>query len=145
MPISQNLKFTGEAPIDTEFDYPFGASIMRKLESELLLDAWELSSFDNWRDCGWFVLCQKGDAKMEVVLGAVEDFEWLLQISPSYKPGFIGRLLKKSNSASEQDILGLSIAIHKIISSERFYDKLMWCWDDYPEEGSSSLTPQAPN
>ena len=143
MPISQNLKFNGTVPKDEEFEHPLGADLIRKIESKLKSKEWKIRTFDNWRDCGWILVCKEDNAEMEIVISAINEQEWMLQVTATYNPGLIGRLLKKKSSASESSILKLAQDVHDIIDAEKSYDNFMWCWDDFPDKHNSTSKPEA--
>ena len=142
MPISQNLRFNGVSPTDNEFEHPIGADIIRKLQKNLKNNGWVVKPFENWRDCGWSLSCGQNNVKMEVNVSAIKETEWMLQVAPIYTPGLIGRLMKRKSSASECNILELAKNVHDFIRAENEYDKLMWCWDDFPEESNSTSKPE---
>src|SRR4051812_21059987 len=111
MPISQNLWFTAEVPKDLEFENPEGAALMRSLSTELAAAGWQSDEMDNWRDCGWSVVCQRGPSELEVVVSQIEDGQWMLQVSPKKKPGAIGRLFGGKPSAGPSEVQELAVAV----------------------------------
>jgi hypothetical protein len=143
MPISQNVRFRGDATPDDEVDHPGGLSIAKLLRSGLSQCGWAVTDLDNWRDGGWSIICEMSGAKLDVVVAKlVGEPEWMLQIAPSYSPGVIGRLLlKKSDSASPVAILVLAKDVHKILANQGGFTDFKWCWGGYPEEDTSTPTP----
>src|SRR5688572_2188505 len=113
MPISQNLRFTAAVPADAEFDDPPGAALIRRLSADLARAGWQCGDFDNWRDCGWSVVCRRACAEIEVVVAQIPDDAWMLQISPYYMPGLIGRLFGRQRSATAGEIHELALAVHR--------------------------------
>jgi hypothetical protein len=115
--ISQNARFSGEASPDSEFEHPPGASISKFLRDTLLKRGWQVSEIENWRDGGWSIKCSRPPSELELVIAkmAVGE-EWFLQISPTYVPGLVGRLLKKQVSASPNAIQALAQDAYSILS-----------------------------
>jgi hypothetical protein len=64
---SQNLRFAATVPLDTEFDHPPGATLVRRLSVELETRGWRTAEMENWRDSGWFVACSRGSGQLQVV------------------------------------------------------------------------------
>ena len=145
MPISQNLRFAGEAPPDNEPDRIAGASIAKLLRSGLEKRAWRVSRVHNWRDCGWFVECARDEAKLEVVLTPLHDGpQWLLQVAAAYRPGLIGRLMGKVPTAGPAEIFTAAKEVHEILSQHGNFGDFKWCWDGFPEDDGTTEEPTAP-
>lgn len=142
MPISQNLRFTATVPKDIEFEHPSGAALMRSLSAELVAAGWSAAKMDNWRDCGWQVVCRRGSAELEVVVSQVQDDQWMLNVSPVRRPGFIGSLFGGKPSASPGDIHELAVAIHHALSTLQYLGNPQWRWDGFPDEKHSTQEPQ---
>jgi hypothetical protein len=142
---SQNVRFSGQAPEDKEFDHPKGASIARLIRSQLKSMGWTTGDFDNWRDSGWSIPCSKDNACLDVVIaGLREETEWMLQIAPAYSPGLLGRLLGKKSSATPKDCFVLAKQVHEILKAEKQFSQFMWCWDDFPDEKNGTAGPTEP-
>ncbi len=143
MPISQNLRFTAEVPKDTEFDHPPGATLMRRLSAELATAGWSTHGMDNWRDCGWSVVCQRGSSELEVLLSWGQRGYWMLQISPRRVPGLIGGLFGSKPSASALDVHELALAVHRALSTLQYLGSPLWRWDGFPDENHLTPEPRA--
>jgi hypothetical protein len=143
MPTSQNLRFTASVPKDAEFDHPSGAVLMRQLSAELATAGWSTEEMDNWRDCGWSVVCRRGSSELEVVVSWVQRGYWMLQVSPKHSPGLIGSLLGSKPSASPSDVHELAVAVHRGLSILQYLGSPQWRWDRFPDEGHSTSEPQA--
>jgi len=143
MPTSQNLRFTATVPKDAEFDHPAGASLMRRLSSELAAAGWSTDEMDNWRDCGWSVGCRRGASALEVVVSQIEDGRWMLQVSPRRVPGLISGLFGSKPSATVSDVHELALAVHRSLSTLQYLGSPQWRWDGFPNEKHSTPEPQA--
>lgn len=145
MPISQNVAFTGDAEPDAEFDRPPGVSIARLLTKDLKSAGWEVSEFDNWRDCGWSLDCTRGNAQLRVVLAETGESAWMLQIAPLRMPGLVERLFGfgRRPSATASDILALAQAVHGILTQQSRFSDWKWRWDGPPSAKHSTPKPTA--
>jgi hypothetical protein len=144
MPLSQNLLFEANSPADPEFEHPAGAALMRTLSTDLGSNGWNVDEMDNWRDSGWSVTCQRGQAKVEVVLCRIPDGTWMLQIAPTDVPGSIGRFLGRKQSATADEIQELAVRVHRALSDRSIMSKPRWTWDGYPDDQPSTPEPTAP-
>jgi hypothetical protein len=142
MPISQNLRFTTVVPVDSEFQHPLGASLMRGLSGELAAAGWNTDEMDNWRDCGWSVVCRGASSELEVVISWVEPGYWMLQVSPRRAPGFVERLLGAQPSATAADVYQLALAVNRALSTLHYLGSPQWRWDEFPDEKHSAPEPQ---
>ena len=145
MPISQNLRFTATAEKDAEFEHPPGAALMRSLSTKVAGAGWVTDHIDNWRDCGWSLVCRKASSELEVVITWVQRGYWLLQVSPRRVPGFISRLFGGKVSASPSDVYELALCIHHALSKLQFLGNPRWRWDGLPDDKDSALEPQPPS
>ena len=142
MSISQNLLFTAKVPRDAEFDHPAGAWLMRRLAIELASAGWSTGEMDNWRDCGWSVVCRRGSSELDVRLSQLTDGTWMLQVRPHYSPGLLGRLLGGESSASPQDMYQLAVATHRALTALQYLGSPRWRWDGFPGKGDSTGEPR---
>ena len=142
MPISQNLRFTATVQKDAEFENPPGALLMRRLASELTAAGWSTDEFDNWRDCGWSILCRQDSSSLEVVVSQIRDGHWMLQVSPQRRPGLIGSLFGSKPSATASDVHKLALAVHGALSTLQYFGSPQWRWDGFPDERHSTSEPQ---
>src|SRR5262249_41299475 len=131
MPISQHVRFEGQADPDEEFRDPPGASIIRALKNSLSKCGWQATEMDNWRDCGWSFNCYRSSSNAEIVLCQTVEPEWYLMITPIYVPGFIGRWRGKKVSATAAEVYSLAKEVHQYLSRHGF-SFLKWIWDDDP-------------
>jgi hypothetical protein len=143
MPTSQNLRFAATVPKDAEFDHPAGAALMRRLAAELSTAGWSADEMVNWRDCGWSVVCRRGSSALEVAVSQIQDGQWMLQVSPQYSPGLIGRLFGGWPSASPGDVHELAVAVHRSLLTLQSLGSPQWRWDGSPDERHSTPEPQA--
>jgi hypothetical protein len=144
MPNSQNLLFSTVFPIRRDDDGPPGEELVTELHNELLQRNLTVEEPDNWRDCGWSVICREGDSTLEIILGQTPDECWLLQIVPFYLPGFLGRLLDRKPSARPEAVHRLALVVHEVLSTKLRMTKSRWRWDGFPDEKSGSALPDNP-
>ena len=142
MPTSQNLRFTATAPVDSEFDHPAGAALMRRLSSELAAAGWSTEEMDNWRDCGWSVICRRASSELEVAVSQIQGDEWMLQVSPRRVPGIISGLFGSKPSATSSEVHALALSVHRALSAAQFLGSARWRWDGFPDENHSTAEPQ---
>jgi hypothetical protein len=142
MPISQNLRFAATVREDTEFDHPPGAALMRRLAAELTLAGWITDEMDNWRDCGWSVVCRRGSSDLEVVVSQIQDGEWMLQVSPHRVPGLISGLFGSRPSATVTDVHELAVAVHRTLITAQYLGSPRWRWDRFPDDAHSTPEPR---
>ena len=139
MASSQNCVVVASLPAA---DGPPGQSPLQELASFLSADGWEVSEPDLWRDSGWIISVVRPDQRLEVSLATVGPSLVLLQIAPEFSPGPIGRLLRRTPSATLQDVEALAQAVHRFLRSVG-HVKQRWCWDGFPADASATPTPQS--
>ena len=144
MAISQNVRFSGFATPDDEFDHPAGASIARMLHTGLQDTKWTVTEFDNWRDCGWSLDCSRDNTRLQIAFSQMEEGQWMLQVAPTSNPGFLGRLFGGTVSAQPSETTELAKSIHSILKTSESFSDFMWTWDGFPEEVNSDTEPQPP-
>ena len=145
MAVSQNVLFYGSPPDDNEFDHPPGGHITRTLRKSLVSSGWRVADMENWRDCGWSIKCNQADSSLQIAVAQVEEGKWLLQVSPTYSPGLLGRIFQKPPSANSEQCLLLAKSVHRVLSSENTFSGFLWCWDNFPSEQQASSEPVAHN
>jgi hypothetical protein len=143
MHTSQNLRFTASIPKDAEFVHPAGASLIRRLSADLAAAGWITNEMENWRDCGWSVVCRRDSSVLEVVVSQIQEGQWMLQVSPQRSPGSIGGLFGRKPSASPRDVHALAVAIHRALSTLQYLGSPQWRWDGFPDERHCTSEPQA--
>ena len=137
--------FIATAPEDPDSDQPPGAALMRRLSAGLTRSGWSTDAMDNWRDCGWSLMCRRNTSEFEVLLGQVETGEWLLQVSPYRVPGIIGTFLGRKPSAIPSEVHALAVAAHRVLASVSPIENPRWCWDGLPDEQESTPEPETPS
>jgi len=143
MPTSQNLGFAARVPADAEFDHPAGATLVRHLSRALPAAGWSTQEMENWRDCGWSLVCYRALSELEVVVSQIEAGEWMLQVNPRRVPGFISRLFGSKPSATPKDVHELALAVHGTLSKAQLLGRPRWRWDGFPDETNSTPKPEA--
>ena len=143
MPLSQNLLFEATSPKDTEFEHPPGAALIRRLSATLASAGWETAEIDNWRDCGWSVICRRQTSELEVVLSQVPEGRWMLQVAPMRVPGLISRWFGGSQSATTEQVYELACSVHRALSDAQFLGNPRWQWDGFPDDNHSTPEPNA--
>jgi hypothetical protein len=145
MATSENLRFFYELQPSQAVEHPPGASIANLLRNGLMERGWNVADLDNWRDCGWVFVCKKKHAELQLVLAQMANgSHWLLQVSPKYLPGIVGRLFAKRPSASTNEVYAAAIDVQETVSKMEDLSLLQWCWDDIPDDNNSSSTPAMP-
>lgn len=142
MPRSQNLRFVPHAAPADEFDHPGGDGLMRQLCRDLALVGWTVGEINDWRDCGFSAVCQRGSEKLNLVMTKVTDGDWMIQIHAGSDPGWLGRWLGKVPSATPTGILELSAAVHRALADRDFLRRPRWRWDGFPEDDNSTGEPK---
>jgi hypothetical protein len=144
MPNSQNLLFSTDFPVGRNDDGPPGEELITELRNELLQRSLTVEEPDNWRDCGWSVVCREGNSTLEIILGQTPDKLWMLQIVPFNLPGFVGRLLGRVPTASPEAVHRLALVVHEVLSTKFGMTKSRWRWDGFPDEKTGSALPDKP-
>ena len=114
---------------------------MLQLSEELAQAGWNLKEVDNWRDCGWSMVCHRAPSELQVILSLIEDKNWLLQISPNRLSGLVGRLFSVKPLANSRDVYDLALAVHGILSALQYLGNPRWRWDGFPYDTDSTPTP----
>jgi hypothetical protein len=129
----------------SQIEHPRGASIARLLQSQLESKGWKGGELENWRDCGWSFLCSKGNTQLEVAVSGLQDAsEWMLQIAPVLTPGFWGRLLGQTPSATPNDCFAVAKEVHGTLRTNNSFSRFMWRQDGFPDERNSTPEPAKP-
>jgi hypothetical protein len=123
---------------------PLGAALMHSLSAEVAAAGWATDPMDNWRDCGWSLVCRKTSSELEVVVTWVQRGYWLLQVRPHRMPGIVGRLFGGKVSAGPSDVHELALCLHQALSSLQLLGNPRWTWDKFPDERNSTPEPQPP-
>jgi hypothetical protein len=145
MPISQNVRFSGNASSDEEFDHPAGASIARLLQTGLSQRGWTATRIENWRDCSWEIDCARDGCELQVTVASIGvASEWMAQIAPRNRAGIIARMLRMRPSADSKTILALAKDVGVVLSLSGRFNDFKWRWDGFPQDSTSSPVPEEP-
>ncbi len=98
---------------------------------------------DNWRDCGWLVVCRRGSFELTVAVSQIQEGQWMVQVSPQHSPGLIGALFGAKPSASPGDVHQLAVAVDRALSKLQYLGSPLWRWDGFPDEKHSTSEPRA--
>ena len=139
MSFSQNVRFSGVAPADTSDPHPPGRGLARSLEAVVRAAGWEVLNVDDWRDCGWSILCDRGRSALEIALAEIQPSEWMLQIGPTSMPRLVSKLRGWEPSAERSDVYDLATHIHAFLGTE--FRGQRWCWDGFPDDSASTPEP----
>ena len=143
MAVSLNCRFIAKPEVDPEWEHPLGVGLARLLEKNLVPRGWQTSELDNWRDCGWSIVCKKEGAELlAIVCPLPDDDVWIMQITPIRIAGFIGRLFGRSSSATSQEVLVLARDAHSILKESRQLERPRWRWDGAPDSPDSTDEPE---
>jgi hypothetical protein len=115
---------------------------MRCLSSELPAAGWHPSEMDNWRDCGWSVLCHRGSSELVVVVFWIQRGYWILQGSPRRVPGLIRGWIGSKPSATSNGVQELPLAVHHALSILQYFGYSQWRWDGFQDETHSTTEPK---
>jgi hypothetical protein len=141
MNASQNVLFSGDPPLDAEFNYPPGATIAHLVNDALRDRGYEPSTIDNWRDCGWFFNLSINDGRYEISLAQTSsNNQWILQIACTNDPGTIARLFGKRFVDRSDTLHEIAAAIQGILESNG-YTELRWRLDGFPDDSESTSEP----
>lgn len=141
MTLSQNVRFVGNAPIDTDYDHPPGAGLARNLLDALQQRGIAASDFDNWRDVGWVINVNDNEHGIEIGFASTGDSEWLLQIAPRQSPGVLSRLMGTAPDRSD-DLLSVARIVAEVLPAMGF-SHFRWRADGPPRDGDPE-TPERP-
>jgi hypothetical protein len=133
--LSSNVLFSG-AVEGEDPNLPPGESIAQKIEAALRDRSWDIVEPADLGDYSlWCLVCRQGAAELRVqVAGTRDENVWLLQVAPSRRPGFVGRLRRQLPSATSSDVLSLSREIHEMLFVVGAFSDPKWCWDGLPQE-----------
>lgn len=143
---SQNVRFSGKTAKDEQSEDRMTASIAQTLKAGLQDSGWTVSEPEDWRDGGWLLICWNLAAKLDIVFAKMAPgADWMLQIAPTYYPGFLSSLLGRTASASREDTFGLAKNVHSILVALEDLKDFRWCWDGLPTNEDSSPEPNPPD
>jgi hypothetical protein len=142
--LSQNVAFTGPAPAHPDDGWAPGHALVLSLRERLLGDGWAVTEPDAWRGSGWCLACRRNEQELQVVLASALGLEWMIQIVPTYVPGWLGRLRGKTSSASPASCYALARAVHSALASAGWYSSFRWCWDENPCSADTTKEPSPP-
>lgn len=140
MTFSQNAFFEAAIAGDEDFPHPPGIRLSRALR-EILNDAgWLVADAQNWRDVGWSLAAKKNGVDVEVVLVSAAPEGWMMQIAPARVPGFFGRLLGGSASATRDDCYEVARLVERALSAAGAR-ACRWRWNGQADRGNTTGTP----
>ncbi|WP_146115470.1 MULTISPECIES: hypothetical protein [Pirellulaceae] len=144
MPISQNTTFAGPEA-ESKGQRIRGRSIARLLAADFRETGLEVSELECWRDAGWIFTVRSDTSTLEVIVLAdhVDESRWILQISPSYRPGFLTRWFGRTASATPQKVFQAAVRCHETLATHGYLE-FQWCWDDFAQGEQCSPEPPRP-
>jgi len=129
--------FRARSPRDEEFDDPPGAVIARMLDKKLEEEGITHEPFDNWRDCGWWIICTINGKQVQIYFASwpqtAED-GWLLAIAPLREVGFFGRIFGKKPIDYSSEINQLSQLVDRFLNENEMFSNIRWCLNGVPNE-----------
>lgn len=132
MVCSQNVAFSGKAPTHEDDGWAPGYPITQLLSQHLRAQRWQVSEVEAWRGGGWSFTCKAAGEEVDVHLAGGSESRWMLQITPTYCPGWIGTLMRKLPSATADTCYSLAQSIHSALSSAGAYSDFRWRWNGDP-------------
>jgi hypothetical protein len=138
---SQNVTFLGEAPPPQEFDHPIGEGLIYYVRDALLLARIPVSEPDNWRDCGWSLICAMTRGEVQIALASTGEGEWFLQVAPVRVAGLVDRVLRRAIPDVSHECVQISRVIDETLKSSGKYSRIRWREDGPPDEANSSNEP----
>jgi hypothetical protein len=141
---SLNVRFSGDAVPDAEFDRPQGIAIAGLMRACLADRGWEASEIEDWRDGGWTFSCAQGQSRLDVILVKTAlEREWFVCIVPTRSHLLLGWLFGLKASASPEAVLALSVDVQSILAKRGRFSEFKWCWDGFPEDDTATPEPVA--
>ena len=140
MGFSQNARFALELEDSSAEDHPRGTSLAIDLSRALDSTGWAVSEPDNWRDVGWSFSAYRDGVELEVILSAIEDGEWILQLGPARGAGLVAKVLGRRPSASPHDCFVGATILDEALESR--CTSIAWRWNGLPSEETSTSEPQ---
>lgn len=139
-----HVSFRGTLPSDAEFEHPPGAFLARTLESRFRSLPGSVQPFDNWRDCGWFVVLQLNQKSFEVYFALFQPAhnEWLLAIAPLGQPGFLKRLFGQKPFECAAELKSIAKEIHSLLVATHGISDIRWFFGGPPGKVPSTESPE---
>lgn len=139
---SQNVLFLGDSPGDDPYEPP-GAGLTNQIAEALRQDGYAVGEIDNWRDCGWSIDLQVGQAALQIALGStLRPREWILQVACINQPGLLRRLFGAKRFDCSQELVDVASAVHRALIAAGC-SELRWRIDGFPSERHFSPEPSA--
>lgn len=142
--LSQNVAFSGTVPPHEDDEWAPGHALALSLRERLVAASWDVSEVDVWRGSGWCAECRSGEERLQLALAAAASPEWIIQMVPTYVPGWFGRTRGRAASASPATCYALALAVHAALVEDGRYSTFRWCWDDDPWSGITTQEPTPP-
>ncbi len=118
--------FEAKFAADGEFPHPEGCYLARKLERACREPGFAEASFDNWRDCGWYVSCLVEASPTWICFARYTPGEqWQLFVESRSPSGFIARLLGKA-PVTARPVHRLASVVEAVLRKESSVSALHW-------------------
>jgi hypothetical protein len=135
MRVSACASFEAGFPPDSEFKHPEGCYFARQLSEGLRLTCPDVGSFDNWRDCGWYVPCRLDEASLWVFFARYSKaHHWELVVAPRKLPGPLARLLGHRRPRYVDSLKTVSDVVDRVLKQEPVVTNVRWALNARPDQ-----------
>jgi hypothetical protein len=133
MPMSLNAHLVAEFPSDARNEDLPGTWLAQHLDRALLKWGWITDEADFCCTRGWIVRCVRGSADLELVIVALRNGGWSLQIVPTRYPA----------SARPRDCHALAQDVDAYLRATGVGSDLRWVWDGGVDEVRAAASTPA--
>jgi hypothetical protein len=138
--VSQNAVFVGPVSVNN-VEHPRGGGIARLISTGLPTHGYRSSQIDNWRDSGWSISLNVGDATLEIIIASLATVgEWMIQVASADQPGWLARLFGARPVDRSPELFDVASTVHRILVGAG-YRGFRWCADGFPDSEGSSPEP----
>ena len=97
----------------------------------------ELGSFDNWRDCGWYVPCMLNGTSLWVFFARYsKQRHWELVVEPRGLPGALAQLFGRRPPQYIDSLRALTVVVDRALKQQPGVSSVRWALNARPEQES---------